>query len=79
MPFPMILLQKPSCRSKAKDNSMSLLRRIEWFQNGNFDRLLAECREIQRNLKLRRSSDQTSPKHLPKELFYRYPMKLSKP
>ena len=51
MTLPMILLQKPSSRSKAKDNSMSLLRRIEWFQNGNFDWLLAECCEIQRNLK----------------------------
>ena len=49
MTLPTILLQKPSSRSKAKENSMSLLRRIEWLQNGNFDRLLAECREIQRN------------------------------
>ena len=60
MTLPMILLQKPSSRSKAKENSMSLLRRIEWFQNGNFDRLLAECREIQRNLKPRRSSENIS-------------------
>ena len=60
MTLPMILLQKPSSRSKAKENSMSLLRRIEWFQNGNFHRLLAECREIQRNLKPRRSSENIS-------------------
>ena len=51
MILPIILLQKPSARSKAKDHSEALLRRIDWFQSGDIERLIAEGREIQRRLK----------------------------
>ena len=37
MILPIILLQKPSARSKAKDHSEALLRRIDWFQSGDIE------------------------------------------
>ena len=56
MTLPMILLQIISPHLKAKENASALLRRIELFTNGEFDRLLNECQEIQRNLKPRKSN-----------------------
>ena len=55
MILPIILLQKPSARSKAKDHSEVFLRRIDWFQSGDIERLIAEGREIQRRLKPKKS------------------------
>ena len=55
-----LLLQKPSARSKAKDHSEALLRRIDWFQSGDIERLIAEGREIQRRLKLKKSQQDIS-------------------
>ena len=47
MILPIKLLQKPSATSTAKDHSDALyLRRIDWFSNGNIERLVAECRQI---------------------------------
>ena len=60
MILPIILLQKPSARSKAKDHSEALLRRIDWFQSGDIERLIAEGREIQRRLKPKKSQQDIS-------------------
>ena len=54
--LPMILLQKPSASSKAKDHSQALIRRMEWFKNGDYSRLLSECRNIQRQLRPKKST-----------------------
>ena len=54
MILPIILLQKPLATSKAKDHSDALLRRIDWFNDGNIERLVAECRDIQYRLRLRK-------------------------
>ena len=51
MTLPMILLQKPSASSKAKDHSQALSRRIKWLKDGELQRLLSECRSIQRQLR----------------------------
>ena len=40
-----------------KDNALALTRRIDCFTNGEFDRLLTECREIQRSLKPKKSDE----------------------
>ena len=60
MILPIILLQKPSARSKAKDHSEALLRQIDWFQSGDIERLIAEGREIQRRLKPKKSQQDIS-------------------
>ena len=60
MILPIILLQKPSARSKAKDHSEALLRHIDWFQSGDVERLIAEGREIQHRLKPKKSQQDIS-------------------
>ena len=54
--LPMILLQKPSASSKVKDQSEALIHRMEWLKNGHFSRLLSECRNIQRQLRPKKST-----------------------
>ena len=51
MILPIILLQKPSATSKAKDHSDALLRQIDWFNDGNIEGLIVECRDIQCRLR----------------------------
>ena len=60
MILPIILLQKPSARSKAKDHSEALLRCTDWFQSGDIERLIAEGQEIQRRLKPKKSQQDIS-------------------
>ena len=60
MILPIILLQKPSATSKAKNHSDALLRRIDWFNNGNIERLAAECRDIQYRLRPRKRQEDIS-------------------
>ena len=50
MVLPTLLLQKPSSKSKAKEHSASLTRRIAQWKNGNIHDILNEVRYIQRKL-----------------------------
>ena len=45
-----LMLQKPSRKSKAKDNTKYLQKRLEWWYTGNIKSLLSEAREIQKRL-----------------------------
>ena len=49
MILPTILLQKPSARSKAKDHSLALSRRIEMWKKGELNELMREVRHIQKS------------------------------
>ena len=70
MIMPALLLQKPSFKSTAKENSLCLQRRLVCWENGQFDVLMSECRAIQKCLKnvaRRKSSDsiaKTFAKHM---------------
>ena len=46
-----IMLQKPSPRSKAAINARYLKDRLELWGKGDIDKLMSQCREIQRNIK----------------------------
>ena len=50
MILPTLLLQKPSSKSKAKEHSASLTRRLMQWKNGDIHDLLNEVRYIQRKL-----------------------------
>ena len=60
--LPILLLQKPSSKSKAKDHSSCLERRIRSWQDGDLNDLLSEGRTIQRSIP--ESSLGDSRKHL---------------
>ena len=47
--FP-LLLQKPSRKSKAKDHTNYLTKRLEWWKAGNISAIIHEGREIQKRL-----------------------------
>jgi hypothetical protein len=49
MILPTILLQKPSARSKAKDHSQALERRLNLWKSGKLDELMKEIRHIQKS------------------------------
>lgn len=50
MILPSILLQKPPKKSKAKEHSVSLERRLRQWHLGELNLIRCECREIQRKL-----------------------------
>ena len=50
MTMPMLLLQKPSLKSKAKDHSECLNRRLNLWVEGKFDDLMRESRTIQNKI-----------------------------
>ncbi|CAB4032710.1 Hypothetical predicted protein [Paramuricea clavata] len=50
MIMPALLLQKPSFKSKAKEHTICLKRRLHLWGLGDFDALLHECRTIQSTL-----------------------------
>jgi hypothetical protein len=50
MVLPALLLQKPHARSKAKDHSTHLERRLKLWEKGDIDTLVIEGRTIQRKL-----------------------------
>ena len=56
MTLPMILLQKPSASSKAKDHPQALVRRMDGLKIGDFSLLLSECRNIQQQLQPKKST-----------------------
>ena len=49
--FVPLMLQKPSAKSKAKDNTKYLSSRLDQWSQGNVNAILSECREIQRKIK----------------------------
>jgi len=50
MIMPALLLQKPSSRSTAKEHSEYLKKRLIWWENGEFSKLMDECRAVQTRL-----------------------------
>ena len=48
--FVPLMLQKPSARSKHKDHTQFLAKRLLWWKNGNLKALLSEGNEIQKRL-----------------------------
>ena len=62
MTMPGLLLQKPSRKSKSKEHSEALERRLLLWKNGNIEELLQEMKEIQNKLEKtnKRSADQTA-------------------
>ena len=46
-----ILLQKHGRNSKSKDHSEHLKKRLIWWEEGEFDKLMDEARSIQHRLK----------------------------
>ena len=50
MIMPPLLFQKPIFKSKAKDHTLCLTRRMDLWKKGDFDTLLRECRAIQTTL-----------------------------
>ena len=56
MIMPPLLFQKPIFKSKAKDHTLCLTRRMDLWKKGDFDTLLRECRAIQTTLTASRKS-----------------------
>ena len=56
MVMQVILLQKPSPRSKAKDHAACLQRRLEMWKNGDIEELYKECKCLQARMTGSRSS-----------------------
>ena len=50
MILPPLLLQKPSKNSKSKDHVSYLIKRLEWWRNGDLDLLIKEGDAIQKRL-----------------------------
>ena len=50
MIMPAVLLQKPRFKSRSKEHSLCLKRRLELWERGDFDSLMCECRTIQTTL-----------------------------
>ena len=48
--MPGLLLQKPSFKSTSKEHALCLARRLQLWEQGDFDELLRECRTIQATL-----------------------------
>ncbi len=55
-----LMLQKPSAKSKAKENSLYLQKRLQWWIQGDLNSLLAETRVIQTRLKKKNEKKQES-------------------
>ena len=51
MTLPALLLQKPSAKSKAKQHTETLVRRIQLWREGNIDQLFREVKIIQSSFK----------------------------
>ena len=47
--MPTLLLQKPSYKSKSKNHSAYVARRLDSWERGDFDALMNEGRTIQKN------------------------------
>ena len=57
-----IMLQKPSIKSKPRDNAKYLKSRLERWMSGQLKSLMDETCEIQKRLKSKKSADKTSVK-----------------
>ncbi|XP_066936770.1 uncharacterized protein [Clytia hemisphaerica] len=56
MIMPALLLQKPSAKSKAKDHTAALKRRLDLWEKGDFEELIREGETIQRHLKSKQTA-----------------------
>jgi len=63
MVMPALLLQKPHPKSKAKEHTMHLDRRLKQWMNGDIEGLLGEGRTIQHRLNSHHNQSQRSPEH----------------
>ena len=59
MVMPSLILQKPSCNSKAKDHTEALRQKMILWQSGDLLQLFKEAETIQKGLK-----DSTKPKSI---------------
>ena len=55
-----LMLQKPSSKSKARDHTKYLEKRLKYWSDGDLDSILSENREIQRKLKISQDRKQES-------------------
>lgn len=63
MVMPALLLQKPHAKSKAKEHTILLDRRLKQWADGDIEGLLREGRTIQHRLKSQHNQDQRSSDH----------------
>ena len=63
MAMPALLLQKPHPKSKAKEHTLHLDRRLKQWMNGDIEGLLEEGRTIQHRLNSHHNQSQRSPEH----------------
>ena len=66
MTMPAVLLQKPYQNSKSKLHSEYLKKRLDLWENGQFDELMQEARSIQERLKQQTKSKVNTPEHTAK-------------
>ena len=55
-----LLLQKPSHKSKSKQHAEYLGKRMIWWKNGEFDKLMDEARAVQSRIKTNTSKSRTT-------------------
>ena len=51
--FMPLMLQRPSAKSKARDNAKYLQKRLLLWKEGDLDKIMSECREIQKRIKVK--------------------------
>ena len=51
MVMPSVLLQKPNQKSTSKENADHLKRRLEWWDAGDFEKIMDEARTVQQRMK----------------------------
>ena len=56
------MLQKPSPKSKARDHVKYLTSRMELWKNGDLKKLMSECNEIQKRIRLSKKREEESKK-----------------
>eukprot|EP00794_Sanderia_malayensis_P004395 gene4395-4983_t len=62
--FVPLMLQKPSARSKPKENCKYLQSRLEKWEQGNLDNILSECKEIQLRIKKLNKTSESNKRKL---------------
>ena len=66
MVLPPLLLQKPSSKSKAKEHTQCLTRRLQQWKEGNINTLLREATCIQQKMLKRKPTSSKTPEELSK-------------
>eukprot|EP00794_Sanderia_malayensis_P021052 gene21052-23107_t len=62
--FVPLMLQKPSARSKPKENCKYIQSRLEKWEQGNLDDILSECKEIQLRIKKLNKTSESNKRKL---------------